>query len=92
MMKTIMESLREMFPPGAPLEFSMDMSDINVEGIQPLCVATYNDGAIIVCAFWNFDRRKMWAWRDGELWQVSEKRPPIVDQITLRQAGREPDR
>ena len=83
MSETILDSLRAMFPPGTPLEFSMD--DIGIEGIRPLCLATYSDGTIIVCAFWNADRRKMWAWYDGDKWQVSEQRPSIVDRIKPRQ-------
>jgi len=85
MSETILESLRAMFPPGTPLEFSMDIGDIGIEGIRPLCVATYSDGAIIICAFWNADRRKMWAWYDGDKWQVGEERPSIVDRIKPRQ-------
>jgi len=83
MSSTIFESLREMFPPGTPLEFAMD--DIGVEGVQPLFSARYSDGTIIVYALWNADRRKMWAWFDGERWQTSEERPPIVDRIKPRQ-------
>jgi len=83
MSSTILESLREMFPPGTPLEFFMD--DIGVEGVRPLFSARYSDGTIIVYAFWNADRRKMWAWYDGERWQTSEERPPIVDRIKPRQ-------
>jgi len=83
MSETILESLREMFPPGTPLEFSMD--DIGIEGIRPLCLATYSDDTIIVCAFWNADRRRMWAWYDGDKWQVGEQRPSIVDRIKPRQ-------
>ena len=85
MSETIFESLRKMFSPGTPLEFSMDIGDIGIEGIRPLCVATYSDGTIIVCAFWNADRRRMWAWYDGDKWQVSEQRPSIVDRIKPRQ-------
>ena len=85
MSETILESLRAMFPPGTPLEFSMDIGDIGIEGIRPLCVATYSDGTIIVRAFWNADRRRKWAWYDGERWQVSEERPSIVVRIKPRQ-------
>jgi len=85
MSETILESLRAMFPPDTPLEFSMDIGDIRIEGIRPLCVAAYSDGTIIICAFWNADRRKMWAWYDGDKWQVSEQRPSIVDRIKPRQ-------
>ena len=83
MSSTIFESLHEMFPPGTPLEFAMD--DIGVEGVQPLFSARYSDGTIIVYALWNADRRKMWAWFDGERWQVSDERPSIVDRIKPRQ-------
>jgi hypothetical protein len=83
MSKTTFESLREMFPPGTPLEFAMD--DIGVEGVQALFSARYSDDKIIVYAFWSADRRKMWAWFDGERWQVSEEQPSIVDQIKPRQ-------
>jgi len=83
MSETIFESLQAMFPPGTPLEFTMD--DMRLEGIRPLCVATYSDGTIIICAFWNADRRRMWAWYDGDKWQVSEQRPSIVDRIKPRQ-------
>jgi len=83
MSETIFESLRKMFPPGTPLEFAMD--DIGVEGVQPLFSARYSDGTIIVYAFWNADRRRKWAWYDGERWQISEQRPSIVDSIKPRQ-------
>jgi len=83
MSKTTFDYLREMFPPGTPLEFFVD--DIDVEGVRPLLSARYSDGTIIVYALWNADRRKMWAWFDGERWQTSEERPSIVDRIKPRQ-------
>ena len=83
MSKTTWESLREMFPPGTPLEFFVD--DIGVEGIQPLFSARYSDGTIIVYAFCNSDRRRTWAWFDGDKWQVSNERPSIVERIKPRQ-------
>jgi hypothetical protein len=83
MIKTTFDHLREMFPPGTPLEFLVD--DIGVEGVQHLLSARYSDGTIIVYALWNADRRKMWAWFDGQRWQVSEERPSIVGCIKPRQ-------